>query len=249
MGVFSDTQVAVLDEDSELSEVVGEARAGQARGASSARVLRVPTGSWDATDDADAARGGYGLLVLGGVLVRRVGVDGRYGAELLAQGDLLRPWQHDGAGAAVMPFETAWRVVAPSRLAILDLRWAARMAPFPEIAGELVGRALERSLRLATMMAIVQQPRLEQRLWLLFWELADRYGKVHPDGVHIDLPLSHEVISHLAAARRPSVSAALSRMAERGVLRRNDRSWIMTGDGPSAPEISYTPASRRGQRG
>jgi CRP/FNR family transcriptional regulator, cyclic AMP receptor protein len=233
MSSQAETQVTVLHEDAGLYEAVGDERATQARSASTARMLQVPTGSWDATDDADAARGGFGLLVLAGVLVRRVGVDGRYGAELLAQGDLLRPWQHDG-GAAVMPFETAWRVVAPSRLAVLDLRWAAHMAPFPEVAGELAGRALERSLRLATMMAIVQQPRLEQRLWLLFWELADRYGKVHGDGVHIDLPLSHEVISHLAAARRPSVSSALSRLAERGVVRRNDRGWVIVGDSPSS---------------
>ncbi|HKH16615.1 MAG TPA: helix-turn-helix domain-containing protein, partial [Solirubrobacteraceae bacterium] len=206
--------MAVLDADAGLRAVVGE-RASRARNASLAGVLALRTGSWNATEQAELARGGFGLLVLDGVLLRRVGVEGRFGAELLAQGDLLRPWQHDGEGG-VLPFETTWRVVVATRLAILDVRWAARMAPFPEVAGELAGRCLERSLRLAAIMAIVQQPRLDQRLWLLFWELADRYGKVHRDGVHIDLPLTHEVISQLAAARRPSVSAALSRLSARG---------------------------------
>src|SRR5215207_3181829 len=210
--------VAVLDADAGLRAVAG--------------VLALRTGSWNATEQAELARGGFGLLVLDGVLLRRVGVEGRFGAELLAQGDLLRPWQHDGEGG-VLPFETTWRVVVATRLAILDVRWAARMAPFPEVAGELAGRCLERSLRLAAIMAIVQQPRLDQRLWLLFWELADRYGKVHRDGVHIDLPLTHEVISQLAAARRPSVSAALSRLSARGVLRREGRHWVVTGEGPS----------------
>ena len=51
---------------------------------------------------------------------------------------------------------------------------------------------------------------------MLFWELADRYGKVHPDGIHLELPLTHEVLSHLAGARRPSVSGALTRLAEDG---------------------------------
>ena len=132
----------------------------------------------------------------------------------------------------MIPFETAWRIVAPSRLAMLDGRWAARMAPFPQVGPELAGRALERSLRLATVMAIVQQPRLEQRLLLLFWELADRHGRVHRDGVHIDLPLTHEVISHLAAARRPSVSSALAKLAERGIVRRQGRGWVIAGDAP-----------------
>lgn len=223
--------VAVLDADAGLRDVVRE-RTGRARNASLAGVLTLRTGSWNAREQADLARGGFGLLVLEGVLLRRVGIEGRYGAELLAQGDVLRPWQHDGE-EGVIPFETTWRVVVAARLAILDLRWAARMAQFPEVGGELAGRCLDRSLRLATIMAIVQQPRLDQRLWLLFWELADRYGKVHRDGVHIDLPLTHEVISHLAAARRPSVSAALSRLSARGVLRRDGRHWVVTGDVPS----------------
>src|SRR5215213_5677610 len=225
--------VPVLDADPGLRDVVGE-RAGHARNVGLAGVLMLRTGSWNASEHAELARGGFGLLVVDGVLLRRVGVEGRFGAELLAQGDLLRPWQHDGEGG-VLPFETTWRVVVATRLAILDLRWAARMAPFPEVAGELAGRCLERSLRLATIMAIVQQPRLDQRLWLLFWELADRYGVVRPDGVHLHLPLTHEIISHLAAAQRPSVSSALGRLARDGVLRREGRVWILAGDPPARP--------------
>jgi hypothetical protein len=38
-------------------------------------------------------RDGIGLIVLRGRLIRRLGIDGRFGAELLGQGDVLRPWQ------------------------------------------------------------------------------------------------------------------------------------------------------------
>ena len=70
------------------------------------------------------------------------------------------------------------------------------------------------------------------RLWMLFWELADRYGKVHPDGIHLDLPLTHEVLSHLAGARRPSVSGALTRLAdEAGCAARG--AWMLSGDPPA----------------
>jgi CRP-like cAMP-binding protein len=82
-------------------------------------------------------------------------------------------------------------------------------------------------------MAIVQQPKLDIRLWLLFWELADRYGVVRRDGVHLDLPLTHEVLSHLAAARRPSVSGALSRLAADGKVRREGRGWVLCGQAPA----------------
>ena len=40
----------------------------------------------------EPAQEAIGLLVLQGLPVRRVGVDGRFGAELLGQGDILRSW-------------------------------------------------------------------------------------------------------------------------------------------------------------
>ena len=86
-------------------------------------------------------------------------------------------------------------------------------------------------------MAIVQLPRLDDRLWMLFWELADRYGRVHADGVHLDLPLTHEVLSHLAAARRPSVSGALARLSDAGRVRREGRDWVLLGEPPD-PETA-----------
>ena len=193
-------------------------------------MIDVPAGHWEARQDADRARDGYGLLVLEGVLIRRVGFEGRFGAELLADGDLLRPWEFDGDD--LLGFETGWRVLVSTRLAVLDLPWTERLARHPRVGPALAGRALIRSRRLAAMMAIAQQPRLDNRLWMMVWELADRYGRVHADGVHLDLPLTHEVLSYLVAARRPSVSGALTKLAGQGRVRRNGRGWILSGEPP-----------------
>ena len=220
----------VLDADPDFAELVPDAHRDAARQASLAAVLEVPVGRWDARTEADRARDGYGLLVIGGVLIRRVGYGGRFGAELLAAGDLLRPWEFDVEDT--IGFETVWRVLTPTRLAVLDLPWTERMAPFGRVGPGLAGRALARSRRLTAMMAIVQQPRLDDRLWLLFWELAGRHGRVHADGVHVDLPLTHEVLSHLVAARRPSVSGALTKLAAGGRVRRNARGWVLYGEPP-----------------
>ena len=46
-------------------------------------------------------RKALGLLVLDGLIIRRVGVAGRFGAELLGDGDLLRPWEREDAGATL----------------------------------------------------------------------------------------------------------------------------------------------------
>ena len=221
----------VLDEDPELAELVPRLQLQTARQASLATIVDAPAGRWDAHIEADPAREGYGLLLLDGVLVRRVGYSGRFGAELLADGDLLRPWDFDSD--ETIGFETTWRVLTKTRLAVLDAPWTERMARYTQIGPALAGRALARSRRLTGLMAIAQQPRLDERLWMLFWELADRHGRVHPDGVHIDLPLTHEVLSHLVAARRPSVSGALTKLAAQGRLRRDARSWVLSGDPPS----------------
>jgi CRP/FNR family transcriptional regulator, cyclic AMP receptor protein len=230
-------RASVLDEDRALGELVPAERRDTARAASSATVLTIPAGSWGAREGANLVQSGYGLLVLEGLLIRRVGFDGRFGAEVLGPYDLLRPWESDGEASGLLPFDTHWRAMTPIRVAVLDLAWASRMAAYPQVGAQLAGRALVRSRRLAAAMAIVQLPRLDERLWLLFWELADRYGRVRPDGVHIDLPLTHELLSHLAAARRPSVSGALTRLTEAGRVRRAGRAWVLLGDPPGPGSV------------
>lgn len=229
-------RVSVLAHDSELGERLQGQRLAQAEALSVARVLRRPTGVWRARDDADQGRDGFGLLVLEGMLVRRVGLEGRFGAELLSDGDILQPWAHDGE-EATLPFEAVWRVLAPLRLAVLDLDWLARMARFPEVSAALMTRAMVRSRRLASILAIAHHHRLDDRLRLFFWELADRYGRVRPDGVHLDLNLTHELISHLVGAHRPPVSSALGRLDRDGHLRRLDRGWLLLGPPPTRRDV------------
>jgi len=156
-------RVAVLTVDRELAGRLDGARRERAETLSAARVLRRPHGVWDATHDAAHGRDGLGLLVIEGTLVRRVGMGGRFGAEILSSGDLLQPAEHDGEGAT-LPFEATWRVLTPLRLAVLDLAWMARMSPFPEVFAELTRRVMARSRRLASMQALVTHHRREARL-------------------------------------------------------------------------------------
>ena len=228
--------MAVLSVDRELAERLEGARRGRAESLSVARVLRREPGVWEARQDARHGRDGLGLFVVDGTLVRRVGMARRFGAELLSAGDVLQPSRHDGE-EATLPFEATWRVLSPLRLAVLDLAWMAQMAPFPEVMAELAARIMVRSRRLASLLAIAQHHRLEDRLRLFFWELADRYGRVGPDGVRLELKLTHELISHLVGAHRPSVSAALGRLEHDGQLRRQGREWVLLGTAPSIEEL------------
>jgi CRP/FNR family transcriptional regulator, cyclic AMP receptor protein len=189
-------------------------------------------GPWDAEAEGEPARGGIGLLVLEGLIVRRVGRTGRYGAELLGPGDLMRPWQDDGEDVS-LPFDTTFRVIEQSMLAVLDFRFAARAAPYPEVAGALVGRAMQRSRALVVAMAIAHYPRIDRRLLMLLWHLADRWGRVTPDGIRISMRLTHQLLADLVASRRPSVTTGLQQLTHDGLISRIGDAWILHGEPPS----------------
>lgn len=71
-------------------------------------------------------------------------------------------------------------------------------------------------------LAMLHLPRIEDRLIALFADLAERFGKMSPDGILIDLPLTHELIGGLVAGRRPTVTLALSTLADNGLIERLD---------------------------
>ncbi len=218
--------------DPSLAEGLEGPRLEHARRACTAADVIVDQGVWEPERTEGAAvRGGIGLLLLEGLVVRRVGRDGRYGVELLGPGDLLRPWQHGGEDAS-LPFETEFRVLERARIALLDLRFAARAAPYPEVLGALVGRAMERSRMLAVTMAIAHYPRIDRRLLLLLWHLADRWGRVTPEGIRIPLHLTHAVLADLVAARRPSVTTGLSTLERQGLLSRRRHMIVLHGEPP-----------------
>jgi CRP/FNR family transcriptional regulator, cyclic AMP receptor protein len=220
----------VLREDVNLAEAIPVADRDKAIEECIAAAVRIPRGPW-AGHRIDSTPGGIALLVLHGLLVRHVGVSGSFGAELLGQGDLLRPWQ--GEDAPVTPPQTTrWRVLAPTRVAVLDLEVARRFARYPELTGSLVARALERARRLATNMAIVHQARVHVRLHMMLWHLADRWGYVRPEGTVLPLRLTQDVLADLVAAQRPTVSSALSQLATDELVRQESEGWLLSGQPP-----------------
>jgi hypothetical protein len=148
--------------------------------------------------------------------------------ELFAAGDLVRPWDADGEYDP-LSIAVAWRVFEPTRLAVLDDRFAARVSPWPSIGAQLLGRVARRARYLSLANAVTHMPRVQDRLLLSFWLLAERWGKVGHDGVRISLPLTHEVLAMLIGARRPSVTVATRQLGDAGLLKRPTRDqWLLT---------------------
>jgi CRP/FNR family cyclic AMP-dependent transcriptional regulator len=229
------SQVAVLIEDPGLTEGLAGERLAAAIADCRARTIEVPRGNWVPSDEFDHSPGMLGLLMLGGLLLRRVGLGARFGAELLGEGDVLRPWQREDM-SRTLPRSGVWRVLEPCRLAILDHEFALRAGRNPEVTSCLMGRVLRRSRTLAVTVAILRQPRVDVRLHMLFWELADRWGTVHRDGVRVPLRLTHAVLADLVAAQRQTVSKALRELADRHVVEWTGNAWLLGGQPPSELE-------------
>jgi CRP-like cAMP-binding protein len=233
----------VLREDPELADAIEPARRAQAVEALVAREVKVPSGAW--AGRAIPIDDGIGLLVLEGVMLHRVGIDGRFGAELVGEGDVLRAAPQD-LDNLTLPLTVEWLILEPSRVAVLDERFVRQLARFPQVAGRLFARSVLRSRQLAVNMAIVHQARVDVRLHLLFWQLAGRWGRVRPDGVIVPLRLTHTVLADLVAARRPTVTSALSDLSRRGLVRAVSDGWLLSGLPPgreasaSAPQTSST---------
>lgn len=224
--------ISLLSQDPDLgAEIPGETLE-LAQRACVARTIEARRGEWDWERSVAGDPSGYGLLVLSGLLCRRVVQGQRYGAELLGPGDLLRPWDKIGEWSSI-PTDADWLVIENARLAVLDGDFTRRCAPFFQIGVALIRRSMLRSRYLATLIAIVSQRRVETRLTMLFWHLADRFGRVH--GEHIDIPvaLTHRTLAELVAARRPSVSTALAKLQQQGVLTRHERRWRLHGPPPT----------------
>lgn len=197
-----------------------------------ARRACVDVGPWEPAEPADAA-GHLGLLVLDGMLVRTIVLAGRECSELVGPGDLIRPWDPHDANSSV-ECVTRWRALQPTAVASLDARFAAGVARWPVITSALIARGTRRCWSLAYQATIAHVRHAETRVVLLLWHLADRWGRVTPDGVIVPVPMTHQLLAQLTCLQRPTVSAALRQLADDGGLSRTgEGGWLLHGDPPA----------------
>jgi CRP/FNR family cyclic AMP-dependent transcriptional regulator len=237
--------IPLLDADPELGEALGPSELDAARRSVAVHAVTLEAGPWRPLKQEWPVAPTLGLLVLRGVVTREIVFAGRTTTELLGSGDVLRPWEDD-LQFDPLPFAVVWHVHEPTRVALLDTRVALATARWPVLAGALSRRHVRRARSLAFQLAIAQIPRVDDRLLVLLWALAERWGRVAPDGVRLPLALPHRTLATLVGARRPSVTTALSGLARDGLVERTDEGWLLHGDPAEVlPERLHTPVPAR----
>lgn len=224
--------ISIIDADPELADLLAADDQERARRETRTRVRRLTTGRWDVTGAQDLEAHHRGFLIVEGLISREVEVLGRRCVELIGPGDVIRPWQWDPEGSHVQA-EVGWIVLEPARLAVLNHHLVVRMTPWPQLGLELFNRGTRRAHALAVTLAIAHHQRVEDRLLLTLWHLAERWGRVLPGGIAVPLPLSHQRLADLVGAYRPTVTSAMGELTRKGSLsRREDRVWILHGSPP-----------------
>lgn len=224
--------MSLLEADPDLGDRLPPNERERARRDALGVVRTLSPGAWDAGAAVEPDVHHRGFLVADGLLAREVDVLGRTCCEVIGHGDVIRPWSWDEEGSHVQA-EVGWEVLEPTRLIVLDHALVGRIAPWPQLGVELFSRGLRRAHHLAVALAISHHQRVDERLTLTLWHLAERWGRVRPDGVVVDLPLGHQRLADLVGAHRPSVTTALGELAREGaVTRADDGAWVLHGGPP-----------------
>jgi CRP/FNR family cyclic AMP-dependent transcriptional regulator len=215
--------IQVLDADPALGEGLTEEETTAALREAVAHEVTLARGAWLPSELMHGQPGDIGLLVLEGFVGRETRLLGRSTLELLGPGDLLRPWDRVGDDHGPLQVDVAWTALGPVRIALLDRRFGRIAGQWPAMVSDLLARAAGRAQWLSLSAAAVAIPRLQERLLVLLWLAADRWGRVTPTGVLVPIRLTQAQLAAMAGARRPSVSTALTALGARGLVVREPR--------------------------
>jgi hypothetical protein len=237
-GVPERRVVRVLDADPDLARGLSATEVAEASVAAIATTLSIPAGSWRPPAPGPRVGRHLGLLILSGLMTRTVAVGGVESPEIVGEGDLLRPWDDSGGELASVPFDVEWAALSPVTFAVLDPGFVRTVCRWPALVSAIVARTVQRTHWVSVHMALAHLNRVDARLLVLFWHLADRWGRVCPDGVEVPIGLSHSQLAKLVGAQRPSVTMALKGLAaDRRVVRRPHGGWLLSREPPELRDL------------
>ena len=224
-------QVRLLEVDPDLGAGIGAQELEAARHGVVVSVVTLLPGRWDPgrLSRPDAPTSPFAGLMLSGLVARDCSVAGRLTTQLVGPGDIVPL----GAPQNRLPVAvyTSWTPTR-ARIAVLDDRLLDTARRWPWLMGRLVARSAGWADRALTLQAIGHIARVDLRIIALMWQMAERYGRVVPEGLVLPLRLSHQAIGNLVGAERPTVSLALKALRESGTVRERGGGWLLQAECP-----------------
>jgi CRP/FNR family transcriptional regulator, cyclic AMP receptor protein len=199
---------------SRLSDQVPEIEPEAAAVLAAAEARRLPAGS---THGVEAFGDASFLIVEKGFVVIRRTLSGRRAVVLC----------HAGPGALLTspePGETLEALVEAQVTLVSEAAYVNLLAR-PN-AAIVLSDALRATLRqkqdsIANFADIRPVGRVERKLL----QLAREHGRVVPDGIRLDFPLTHELLAEMIGSARETVSRAIDRLERSGFVVREGRSY------------------------
>lgn len=197
--------------------------------ASPIRFLELGQGECDLRAVAREHDRSVALLLVSGLVFLELEIGRARAGWLFGEDDLIRPWD---MLENPLTARSRWRTLAPARIAVIDAAARRRLVGNLPLTDKLFDRAARTSGWLLAKSLVTSSPRVEERLLLWFTMAAERWGKVTPDGVSLELPLTHDLLAALVGARRPTITTGLRSLEASGLLIRTGKAWLLRRVGP-----------------
>ena len=158
------------------------------------------------------------VVVEEGVVVSAVSrTNRRFILSFAAGGDVVLP-PADGVSLEAL---------RPSRLRVVSPDARRRLLADPDAGEEvfagLAAAVAEREQSLSQIGARLHEDRVLAKLR----ELGRKFGRVTPDGVRLDLPLTHQLLADSVGASRETVSVTLRQLQRTGTIHRAGRTYVL----------------------
>ncbi len=128
--------------------------------------------------------------------------------------------------------QTGHRLMAVA-LTDVELCWLPRdtllqlAQDHPQLGVRLVKWVGEQAREIQTRLEELLFVDVPTRLMRLLLRLADEYGQVTPDGLLIDLPLTHQEVAELIGSTRETTSLAINQLQKQGLLERRSKRFLL----------------------
>lgn len=123
--------------------------------------------------------------------------------------------------------ESTLRALTQSEIIPVDTARLERWIGHPGCSRDFFAALSSQLAHREAALAIALEPTVEQRLLLKLRQLGQRWGQMTPEGIRLDLRLTHQDLADMVAAARESVTLAMGRLVEAGEITVDEREVLI----------------------